>query len=1048
MLAQQNGDADSDRLSESGSAETSKTVDAGIDFSRDVRPILSDTCFKCHGPDANTREAALRLDTEEGVFDDGEVIEPGDLENSELYQRIVSDDPDLLMPPPDSGRELTEEQIKIIRDWIQQGAKWSRHWSLEPIGNPEIPQSHADAWDAKNWARQPLDHFIAEKLGENQLRPSPPADRATLCRRVYLDLTGMPPTPDQLQQFLADDRDDAYERLVDQLLASPHYGEHMARFWLDAARYGDTHGLHLDNYREMWPYRDWVINAFNQNKSYRDFTIEQLAGDLLPDATEDQKIASGFNRAHVTTNEGGSIKEEVYVRNVIDRVATTGIVFMGLTTECASCHDHKFDPISQREFYELFAFFNSLDRNPMDGNVKDYAPVLRVMSDGQKEQLESLEQSVKTAQETYRAAIENYEYVDPLSEADIAKGENESVPNEPTEVVWIDDELPAGARAQGNWKYETRKSEDESGKIVFSGLKASLGKAGNGFAQHFFTDASLQLQVGPDDTLFAHVYLDPKDPPRQIMLQFNDGNWEHRAYWGANEINFGPDNTPARLRLGDLPETGAWIRLEVPAAKVGFTEPAMLNGWAFSQSNGTVYWDRSGVVSSLEQQLNFDSLNKWLHFFAERQGRGLPGPQANLLKKPVAELTPDQRNELREFFLTQVYGPSRVELKPLQEAITEAEKKRNSFQQGLPTTMISAELDEPKPAFVLERGQYDARGDAVQRKVPSALPAMPDDLPRDRLGFAQWLVAGYHPLTSRVAVNRFWQQVFGVGLVKTSEDFGSQGEWPSHPELLDFLARDFMQHDWDIKRLMRQLVTSATYRQSSRVTPELWEMDPENRLLARGPRYRLDAEALRDSALAVSGLLNNKIGGPPVKPPQPDGLWFAVGYSGSNTVRFKPDQGPEKVHRRSIYTFWKRTSPPPQMSIADAPSREACTVRRERTNTPLLALMLMNDPQYIDAARALAALVMSESADSDEQRMQALFMRVLLREPSADEQSMLVNDLIWHRTVFAAEPDRAARLLRVGPEPPAELPHDPVELASWLMVCNTLMNLDEFVSKN
>ena len=513
---------------------------------------------------------------------------------------------------------------------------------------------------------------------------------------------------------------------------------------------------------------------------------------------------------------------------------------MGLTTECASCHDHKFDPISQREFYQLFAFFNSLDRNPMDGNRKDYEPVLRVANDEQKAKLQAMEDKVVAAREAYRQALEAFEYSDP-EPADVADNIDEA-PNEaaedakdalasqpqpkPQEFVWIDDELPAGAKAEGTWQYQSRESTEADDPRVFSGLRSSFEKS-SGFSQHFFTGASLPLQVGPNDTLFAHVYLDPKDPPRQIMLQFNDGSWDHRAYWGANEINFGTDGTSGRQSMGELPETGGWVRLEVPAAQVGFTSPSLVNGWAFSQSNGTVYWDCSGVVSELEQQLEFNSFNRWLEFFANLKGKSLPGPQAKLLREPLEKLNENQRKQLLQYFLTEVLPASREHLLPLKSSVSAAEQQRDQFRNSLPTTLISSELDAPKPAFLLKRGQYDDPGPEVERRVPAALPPLDADQPRNRLGFANWLVADNHPLTSRVAVNRFWQQVFGTGLVKTSEDFGSQGEWPSHPELLDFLARDFMESGWDIKRFMRRLVLSSTYRQSSAVSPRLWARDPE-----------------------------------------------------------------------------------------------------------------------------------------------------------------------------------------------------------------------------
>ena len=1006
-----------------------------IDFNRDIRPILSDTCFKCHGPDAETREAELRLDSKEDVFEHSKVVTPGDLENSELYQRIISKDDFLLMPPADSGRSLTDDQKQKIKLWIESGASWNLHWSFEKLEKPAIPKLTQD-WQTVN----DIDKFVFAELEKRGLSPATQADKHVLIRRVTFDLTGLPPTQSEVDAFVNDTSEDAYEKLVDRLLGSPHYGEHMGRFWLDAARYGDTHGLHLDNYREMWPYRDWVISAFNENMPYDQFGTEQLAGDLLPNPSESQVIATGFNRAHVTTAEGGSIVEEVYVRNVIDRVNTTGTVFMGLTVGCAQCHDHKFDPISQHEYYQLFAFFNNLDGNAMDGNKKDPAPVIKVPNEGQKKQLANLNNQLDLLKKTIDESLsefkdENGQFanLEPESEG------NENLENQ--EFVWIDDELPVGAQPSAPWEYV-----DQNQGPVLSGSRSTRKKT-NDLSQHVFVNANIPLQVDDGAVLFANVYLDPENPPQQIMLQWNDGNWEHRAYWGENKIPWGQDRTPSRQYMGALPETGKWVRLEVKTSDVGLGPGALINGWAFTQFGGTVYWDKSGIVSNVQQRGGYFSFDRWLTDQKKLQFKGLPGP----IKK-IAELAPEKRNkqqtqQLKRHFLINAYEPARKKLKIVMQKIESTKKSINNLNSQIPTTLVWKERKEPRKSYVLKRGQYDQRGEEVKRNTPDMLPEFPSDMPRDRLGLAKWLYSNEHPLTARVAVNRFWQQVFGRGIVVTSEDFGAQGQWPSHPELLDHLAYQFEESGWDIKQLMKMIVLSATYRQSSRVTEEKLAADPKNTWYSRGPRFRLDAEMLRDQALLLAEILVEDIGGPSVKPPQPDGLWFAVGYSGSNTVRFKKDAGHQKVHRRSVYTFWKRTAPPPQMNMFDAPSRESCTVRRERTNTPLQALLLMNDPQFVEAARYFAARAINSNSGLAEQ-INWMFKKATCRKASNDELQKLQELYKTNLEVFVSDATRAKKLTAIGESPATGSDQQLCELAAMTTVANLILNLDEVVTKN
>jgi hypothetical protein len=1015
------------------SAHSARSEDDSIDFSRDIRPILSNNCFACHGPDEKQRKGGFRLDEKTSALGQGEsgetVIVPGKIEASELVTRILSDDADLRMPPADSNKKLKAEEIELLKKWVADGADWQEHWAFIAPKKPTKPELAKP-----DWVRNPIDWFILRKLEQSKLAPSQEATCETLIRRVTFDLTGLPPTLAEIGAFLKDDSPQAYEKLVDRLLKSPAFGEHMARFWLDAARYGDTHGLHLDNYREMWAYRDWVVNAFNSNKPHDEFIIEQLAGDLLPDATDDQLIATGFNRNHVTTGEGGSIKEEVYVRNVVDRVVTTGTVFMGMTFDCTRCHDHKYDPFTQKDFYSMFGFFNSIDGNAMDGNKKDHAPALKVFTAEQKQKMSDLEKQIAATQQDIQNALASFKYVEP---------ENPTEPklSEPTEFVWVDDAVPAGANAQGNtpWKFVSEPKP-------VSGKTASTRTA-TGLSQHFFNQAKETLKIAEGDVFFCYVYLDPKNPPKEIMLQWNDGTWEHRARWGGNQIPWGKDNSPSRLNKGELPKAGEWVRLEVAAKDVGLNAGSQVNGWAFTQFDGTVHWDKAGVVSSTNQKPLYDSLALWDRDQKAAKGGSLPANVKAIVLLEVKKRNESQKRKLLDYFVEHVFVGSRDKFEAKHKVIAESQKQITTTRTSAATTLIFREKAELRPSFMLTRGEYDQRGDQVARGTPSVLPPMPKDAPLNRLGFAQWLTDRSHPLTARVTVNRLWQQMFGVGLVKTSEDFGSQGEPPSHPQLLDWLAVTFQEDGWDVKKMMRRIVMSATYRQLSKVTLTLIERDPQNRLLARGPRFRLDAEMLRDQALAVSGLLNRKMGGPSVKPPQPDGLWFAVGYSGSNTVRFKADAGSDNVHRRALYTFIKRTAPPPQMSIIDAPSREACSVRRERTNTPLLALLLLNDPQYFECARMLAERTLKEGGETPKNRLQFIFRISAGRLPSDSELNELTTILTDLRKVYSDDTAGAAKLLGVEVAPEGE-PAAQAQLAAWVNVANLILNLDEVLTKS
>jgi Protein of unknown function (DUF1553)/Protein of unknown function (DUF1549)/Planctomycete cytochrome C len=766
-----------------------KPGDAPVDFDRQVRPILSDNCYACHGPDDKTRKARLRLDVREEAL---KVLVPGQAAQSELLNRLTAEDVHERMPPAKTGKRLTPQQIEVVRRWIDQGAKWSEHWAFVKPVRPAPPPVQTPGW-----VRNDIDAFVLTRLEREGLRPSPEADRTTLIRRVTLDLTGLPPTPAEVDAFLVGSRFDAYERLVDRLLASPRYGERMALDWLDAARYADTHGYHLDSGRDLTRWREWVIDAFNRNLPFDRFTAEQLAGDLLPNPTPEQKIASGFHRNHMINFEGGAIPQEYLTAYLVDRVNTTATVWLGLTLGCCQCHDHKFDPFSQKEFYQLYAFFNSVPEKGLDGNEGNAAPVLPLPTAAQRRTLEQLDAAIKGVEE-------------------------------------------------------------------------------------------------------------------------------------------------------------------------------------------------------------------WQKEFAPRSATG----------------------------------------KAVREQLTKLQQARAELAKHVATTMVMQELPTPRDTFVLVRGQYDKPGQKVTAAVPARLHPLPSGAPANRLGLARWLVDPANPLTARVIVNRYWQVYFGTGLVKTAEDFGSQGEPPSHPELLDWLATEFQRTGWDVKQMQRLIVTSATYRQASAVTPELHAKDPENRLLARMTRLRLPAEFIRDQALAASGLLNGVLGGKSVSPYQPPGLWQELSSRGDSdqwTAQKYVQSHGQDLYRRTMYTFWKRTSPPPTLVTFDAPDRETCTVRRPRTNTPLQALVLMNDPTYVEAARKLAERAMREAQTVDE-RIALAFRLVTGRRPKEEEVGVLrrVFEQQWNN--FRKDKQAAAKVLRVG-EASRGTDCDDAELAAWASVASVILNLDEAVTR-
>ena len=1007
-----------------------------VDYNRDIRQILSNNCYACHGPDQAKLQAGLRLDKQETALaaleSGGAAIVPGHSAQSKLIARIASHDDDEVMPPKEAGKRLKPEEIEKLRKWIDQGAKWKGHWSYLKVERPPLP-----AVKNGSWPKAPIDYFVLQRLEQEGLSPSSEADRATLIRRLSFDLTGLPPSIAEVDAFVADSSPGAYEKVVDRLLSSPRYGERMAQKWLDLARYADTNGYHIDNHRDMWRYREWVIDAFNRNLPFDQFTIEQIAGDLLPEASISQKIASGFHRNVMVNFEGGADPAEYLTKYVVDRVTTTATVWLGSTLACTECHDHKYDPFTQREFYQLFAYFNSVPEQGLDGQKENPRPSIRVPSpeqtaqmEGYRKQLAELEASVQVKLATVR--------VEPPS-APVA------LLAEPREYVWVDDAIPVGSTASGQEKDKSWHWVN-SPQPVLQGQKAAERTA-TGLGQHIFTDARQPLLIGSGDKLVAHVFLDPANLPEQIMLQFNDGTWEHRAYWGANKIDWGGDNSPSRLAMGPLPEAGRWVRLEVDAAAVGLATGTVVNGWACTQQGGHVFWDKLGIMTRSPQGSSlYENQDTWE--LAERSSAKSTAPpdvQA-AVKLEAAKRNEGQNQAIRDYFARYFYTKTRATFDPLNAEAEKLKKAQADLEAKSPLTMVMEEMSQPRETFVLTRGDFRAKGDKVAPGVPASLPPLPAGAPANRLGLAKWLVDPANPLVSRVTVNRFWQQYFGIGLVKTSEDFGSQGEWPSHPDLLDWLSSQFVDSGWDMKALQKLIVMSATYRQSGHVDAEVLKHDPYNRLLARGPRFRLDAEMIRDNALAVSGLLDGRLGGPSVSPYQPPGLWEEVGFGPTFSAQSYVQSHGIDLYRRGIYTYWKRALPYPPLVTFDAPNREVCTDSRARTNTPLQALVLLNDPSYVEAARVLAQRVLAEGGSTTVERIAFAFKLCTARAPKPEEASVLSQIFDAQLAAFKQNPAAATKLISVGESSrPAGI--DPSELAAWTALGNVLLNLDETITK-
>jgi hypothetical protein len=1047
---------------------TAKAGPAKLSFNETIQPILSENCYACHGPDPGARKAGLRLDRAEFAFTAHEKFGPaivrGNPDHSPLVRRIESDDPKERMPPLEAHRTLKSEEIALLRRWVKEGAVYEEHWAFIAPKLPAIPETKN-----QQWARNPIDGFILSRLEKEGLAPSEAADKPTLIRRVSYDLTGLPPTPEEVAAFLADGSAKAYEKVVDRLLASPRYGEHRAHYWLDVARYGDTHGLHLDNFRSIWPYRDYVIKSYNQNKPFDQFVKEQIAGDLLPAKTLDTEVASAFLRAGISSGEGGALIEELRVNNKRERTEAFGAAFLGLTIGCAVCHDHKFDPITRKDFYQFTAFFNNLTENPSNDDRADWPPFIRVPKESNRAAYEevlakrsALENQIRqrraqghqlvsawladfkskplpvnTAGLQVRLRFDEQQGMTFANSAPGAKPQSVSATESP--VIW----------GEGIWLWPYMRMDTTT--------RLDLPNAGDVEGSQPFT---VTFWLRPDLRP-----LDSKDlkQPSGVILARADGNqgsrgWQLRidqrklAFTLAHDS---PRNAAGVETKENVLIEGRWNHIVASYSGSGRAEGMKLYIDGQPQElkvvkdklDGSIHTSApltfgriSPDVDPLRQSA-FQDFRFYDRELAADEAARIPFEDyvAELVQKPMAGWSDDEFKVVSDFYFAQRDDVTRSLTAQLPALNSELDR----LSKDGDVTLVSEEGPGLAYADMLTRGVYNARTGRVRPGVPHFLPPLPAGEPADRLGLAEWTVSHTNPLTARVTVNRMWQEIFGTGIVETTEDFGVMGARRSHPELLDWLAVDFRDSGWDVKRFYKQLVMSATYRQSARATPQLIEKDPKNRLLARGPRFRMDSEMLRDTALAASGLLVEKLGGPSVKPYQPPGIWDGS-HDASNTRKYVQDHG-DALYRRSLYTFWKRMATMPDMDTFDSPMRDAACTRRQRTDTPLQALVTMNEPLRLEASRKLAERVIHESSNVDA-RMDYLGRVLLARNWNAKEKVVLGNTLEKFRATYSRDPAAAAQLLKVG-ESKVDKTIPASELAAWMLVSSAALNLDAVMNK-
>jgi hypothetical protein len=1071
-----------------------------LDFNQDVQPILASNCFSCHGPDPEMRKANLRLDLEESAFKKRpgkpDAIVPGHPESSELIRRIESRDPHYLMPQTSLGeaKPMKAEDIAILKQWVAEGAHYRPHWAFEKPVRPAPPLSQAN-----NWAKAPIDLFVLRRLNKEGLHPSPEADKHALIRRVTLDLTGLLPTPEEVNAFVQDSSPLAYEHLVDRLLASPAFGEQRARYWMDYARYADTYGLHYDNSRYIWAYRDYLIKSFNANKPFDQFAREQIAGDLLPPSNLDQIIASGYVRSGVSSNEGGTIPEELRVNIARERTEAYGAAFLGLTVGCAVCHDHKYDPTTQKDFYQLSAFFNNINEQPFNGDKPNWAPVVRIPKPQNLEAFNrllakraELQRQLNVSKSRDRALVQHW----------LASKQNPAQPVSTDKLqlrLRLDEgggeELKNSAPGANPKSFPVGKYKPLWGETTWlwpdfrmdTSTRVEFGQLGNfEWDQPFSSGGWFMLRSAPNFTssTVAGALIAKMNSPE------HDRGWDLAAEKGTIRVEL-VNQSPKEQPAPEKPKKGA-PKEKAPkvvepkdltpmrAIKVATVAPLPTNGqwnYLFFTYDGSgraagvkIYVDgvpvatkvisdtlaRNTMRTSAPLQLGrkspdeqpardtrYQDMRLYARALTAEEAKRLPFEDyvSEITSKPPSQWDRDQWHAVTQFYFTNVDEPSKAQQSQIQQLDAELDK----LSQGGDVSLVAEEKPSVAYADVLTRGIYTARKERVEADTPHFLPPLPAGQPHNRLALAQWTVSPENPLTARVTVNRMWNELFGAGLVETTEDFGIMGQRPSHPELLDWLAVEFRESGWNMKHMYKLMVMSAAYRQSAKTNPQQLARDPKNLLLAHGPRFRMDAEMLRDIALQSSGLLVNKVGGPSVKTYQPGNVWESVGYPKSDTTIYKQDHG-DALYRRSLYTYWKRMAMPPDMDAFDAPTRDTACTRRQRTDTPLQALVTMNDPQWVEASRALAERLIKQAGKQPEQRIQYLSELVLSHDPSPQMESVLQRSLNQMQEHYAADPAAAHDLIAVG-EKPRDGAIPPPELAAWTMVVSEVLNLDETLNK-
>ena len=1009
-----------------------------VDFNFHIKPILSDRCYQCHGPDEKSRKAELRLDTREGALGKGEsgkyAIKAGKPHKSELFNRLTTHDPDDIMPPSESGLIVTDYEKALIEKWIDQGAKWKDHWAFIPPQKAKLPKVQN-----KKWAKNEIDQFILAKLEQTGLSPSEEAAKEALIRRVSFDLTGLPPTLEEIDNFVNDNSENAYEKVVDRLLSSESYGERMASDWLNVARYGDTHGYEADSKRMAWQWRDWVIKAFNKNLPYNQFITEQMAGDLLANPTRDQIIATSFNRNHLMNSENGILDEEWRVEYVSDRTNTAGKAILGLTMECAKCHDHKYDPISQKEYYGMFAFFNNVDEPGQIRYESQVYPLVNLTNDMEQKELEKLESLCDEQREEITSYVQNLK-----KEREWESKVNKKINLKKGLKVHISfDKL----RENKDGYYFANKAEPGR-PLTFTGdanwVDGAMGKGlgYDGINETVFKDAK-NSYYGHEAFSYSFWVNYPEPFKQARFMGTDDGSFDKvPGYY----LHLEEDKVAFQI-------SSTW---DYNFIKVKAKESFPFQKW----THITVTYDGSSKAvgvkmymdgKPLELNVLKDNLTKKINPFAwfkighsTMQGGALDEFRQYDRVLTLPEIQTLAQKEVTEegWFDYYVHNGDKS-LSSMRDSLKSMIFERISLLDTVPQLMVMKDLEDSiRPTYILNRGVYDDRGAEVHAHTPEAVLSFSDSLPKNRYGFAEWLFAPEQPLTSRVMVNRMWQMIFGKGLVSTPDDFGNQGSLPTHPELLDWLSVDLRENGWDMKALYKKMVMSATYLQASDVSPEKLNQDPNNDLLARGPRYRLTAEMIRDNALAVSGLLVNKIGGEPVKPYQPAGIWAQV-----STARTPYDQDHgEKLYRRSLYTYWKRAVPPPNMTTLDAPTRHTCTVKREATSTPLQALIMLNDVQFVEAARVFAERVMKHGGEELDDRITYAFRIATARKPSQEELVILKTLYNDSKEEFKKHASDVKQLLKAG-EYPVDKNLNQLEIATYTMITSAILNMNETITK-